>query len=85
MKAHFSDSSTSALPKYQSQEGCQEQDPPSHYPYLFHKPNKKGTLDIQGKKSLSSHKSVKNAQKRQGINVRGVRWVRRGEAARAVV
>lgn len=43
-------------------------DPLSHYPYLFCKPNKKGTLDVQGKKSCSSLKSVKNAQKRQGIN-----------------
>lgn len=63
-------------------------DPLSHYPYLFCKPNKKGTLDIRGKKSRSSLKSVKNAQKRQGINegwVRGERWVRRKEAARAVV
>ena len=60
-------------------------DLPSHYSYFFCKPNKKGMLDIQGKKSLSSLMSVKNAQKRQGINVWGVRWVRRREAARTVV
>lgn len=52
-------------------------DSPSHYLSSLSNPSSKDTLGIQGKISLSSLKSVKNVQKRQGINVWG--WNGQGE------